>query len=725
MQDKINIEILRVTHLRGPNIWTYRPVIEAWVDIGNLENHPSNTIPGFYERLTALLPGLIEHECSPGVRGGFLQRLQEGTWAAHILEHVCLEMQNLAGMRTGFGKARSTSTPGIYKIAFRTRHEAVGRAALVAGRELLLSAIQDTPFDMAKTVEDLTDMVDDLCLGPSTAHIVDAATARRIPSIRLTTGNLVQLGYGNAQRRIWTAETDQTSAIAEEIASDKDLTKALLKSCGVPVPEGELVRSAEAAWEAAQEIGVPVVLKPYDGNHGRGVSLDLRTEADVHAAYELAFRKGDGSAVIVEKYIPGNEHRLLVVGKKMVAAAAGESLWVTGDGTHSIDELTDLQINTDPRRGSGEDSPLNALMPSKSGEIILELERAGFKPESVPEEGRKVLIQRNGNVKFDITDKVHPTIAAAAALAARVVGLDIAGVDMVLEDYTRPLNSQQGCVIEVNASPGLLAHIKPVNGTGQPVGRAIIDHLFGEGHDGRIPIVGITGTQHTGRIARLVSWLVHISGKQVGLACSEGLYLDGRQIDAADCAHWEAGERVLINRSVQAAVFENPGTMILGEGLAYDKCTVGVVTDVNWHEGLKHYDIQDAEQTYKVARTQVDVVLPSGTAVLNADDHQAVEMAELCDGKVIFYSLNADNPSIAAHRETGERVVLLQGDAIVLAQGAQIAASLPLSSLAPAKASRPEMVMAAVAAAWALNIPVELIGAGLRTFESAPKKTPY
>jgi cyanophycin synthetase len=725
MQDKINIEILRVTHLRGPNIWTYRPVIEAWVDIGDLESHPSNTIPGFYERLTALLPGLIEHECSPGVRGGFLQRLQEGTWAAHILEHVCLEMQNLAGMRTGFGKARSTSTPGIYKIAFRTRHEDVGRAALIAGRDLLLSAIQDTAFDMAKTVEDLTEMVDDLCLGPSTAHIVDAATARRIPHIRLTSGNLVQLGYGKAQRRIWTAETDQTSAIAEEIASDKDLTKALLKSCGVPVPEGELVRSAEAAWDAAQEVGVPVVLKPYDGNHGRGVSLDLRTEADVHAAYELAFRKGDGSAVIVEKYIPGNEHRLLVVGKKMVAAAAGESLWVTGDGTHNIDELTDLQINTDPRRGSGEDSPLNALMPSKSGEIILELERAGFTATSVPAAGQQVLIQRNGNVKFDVTDKVHPSIAAAAALAARVVGLDIAGVDMVMEDITKPLSSQLGAVIEVNASPGLLAHIKPSNGNGQPVGRAIIDHLFGEGHDGRIPIVGITGTQNTGRIARLVAWLVHISGKHVGLACSEGLYLDGRQIDAADCAHWDAGQRVLINRSVQAAVFENPGTMILGEGLAYDKCTVGVVTDVNWYEGLRHYDIQDDEQTYKVARTQVDVVLPSGTAVLNADDHQAVEMAELCDGKVIFYGLNADQPAIAAHREAGERVVVLQGDAIVLAHGAQIAASLPLSSLNPFKASKPEMVMAAVAAAWALNIPVELIGAGLRTFESSPKKTPY
>jgi cyanophycin synthetase len=725
MLDKINIDILRVTHLRGPNIWTYRPVIEAWVDIGELENHPSNTIAGFYERLTALLPGLIEHECSPGVRGGFLQRLQEGTWAAHILEHVCLEMQNLAGMRTGFGKARSTSTPGVYKIAFRTRHEEVGRAALEAGRALLLSAIQDTPFDMAKTVPDLLEMVDDLCLGPSTAHIVDAATARRIPHIRLTGGNLVQLGYGMAQRRIWTAETDQTSAIAEEIASDKDLTKSLLKSCGVPVPEGELVRSADAAWAEAQDIGVPVVLKPYDGNHGRGVSLDLRTEKEVRAAYELAFRKGNGSAVIVEKYIPGNEHRLLVVGKQVVAAAAGETLWVTGDGVHNIDQLTDLQINTDPRRGSGEDSPLNALMPSRSGEIMLELERAGFTAESIPQDGERVLIQRNGNVKFDVTAQVHPSIAAAAALAARVVGLDIAGVDMVMEDVTQPISVQRACVIEVNASPGLLAHIKPANGTGQPVGRAIIDHLFSASHDGRIPIVGITGTQNTGRIARLVAWLVHISGRHVGLACSEGLYLDGRQIDASNCAHWEAGQRVLINRSVQAAVFENPGSMILGEGLAYDKCTVGVVTDVAWHDGLKHFDILDDEQTYKVARTQVDVVLPSGTAVLNADDHQAVEMAELCDGRVIFYSLHADNATVAAHREAGERVVVLQGESIVLAQGAHLSASLPLASLKPAKASKPEMVMAAVAAAWALEIPVELIGAGLRTFESAPKKTPY
>ena len=427
-QKKINI--LRVNHLRGPNIWTYRAVIEAWVDIGALEDFPSNTLPGFYERLTGYLPSLIEHECSPGVRGGFLQRLQEGTWAAHILEHVCLELQNMAGMRTGFGKARQTSQTGVYKVAFRTRQEDVGRRALHLGRDLVEAAIHDTPFDAAQAVQELHDMVDALCLGPSTAHIVDAATARGIPQTRLTDGNLVQLGYGIAQRRIWTAETDQTSAIAEEIASDKDLTKSLLKACGVPVPEGELVQSADAAWQAAQSLGFPVVLKPYDGNHGRGVSLDLSTQAEVRAAYQLAHRKGGGS-VIVEKFIAGDEHRLLVVGKRVVAAARGDLLHVRGDGLSTIDQLANQQINNDPRRGRGEGSPLNVVVPSENAEVILELERVGLNPQSIPPADQRILIQRNGNVALDVTDQVHPSVAAAAALAARVVGLDIAGVDMV------------------------------------------------------------------------------------------------------------------------------------------------------------------------------------------------------------------------------------------------------------------------------------------------------
>ena len=725
MTDQKKIDILRVTYLRGPNIWTYRPVIEAWLDIGSLEDHPSNTLDGFYERLIGLLPSLIEHHCSPGVRGGFLQRVKDGTYAAHIVEHVTLELQNLAGMRTGFGKARQTSKHGVYKIAFRTRQEQVGREALVAARDLVVAAINGTPCDVASMVSHLRDQVDDLCLGPSTAHIVDAATERRIPSIRLTEGNLVQLGYGINQRRIWTAETDQTSAIAEEIASDKDLTKSLLKSCGVPVPEGELVKSAEQAWQAAQDIGVPVVLKPYDGNHGRGVSLNLCTQSDVEAAYALAHRKGNGSAVIVEKFISGNEHRMLVVGKHMVAAARGEAIWVTGDGLSNIDQLTDEQINSDPRRGTGEEFPLNALLPSQSGEIILELERAGLTPESIPAKDQRVLIQRNGNVAFDVTDLVHPSVAAAAALAARVVGLDIAGVDMVLEDVRKPMHQQRAAVIEVNASPGLLAHIKPADGEGRPVGKAIIEHLFKADRDGRIPIVGITGTQKTGRIARLVAWLAHISGKHVGLACSEGLYLDGRQVESKDCAHWDAGQRLLINRSVQAAVFENGSLTILTEGLAYDKCSVGVVTDVGWQESLLPFDILDAEQTFKVARTQVDVILPTGTAVLNAADPQVVELAELCDGKVIFYGMDANQAAMAEHQQAGEKVVFVRNDQIVLAHGITEIALLPLASLKPAKASQPEMVMAAVAAAWALGIPPELIGAGLRTFESNPRKTPY
>jgi cyanophycin synthetase len=725
MTDQKKIDILRVTHLRGPNIWTYRAVIEAWVDIGTLEDFPSNTIPGFYERLIGFLPSLVEHHCSPGVRGGFLQRVRDGTYAAHIVEHTTLELQNLAGMRTGFGKARQTSTRGVYKIAFRTRQEQVGRAALVAARDLVVAAINGTPYDVAATVSHLTEMVDDLCLGPSTSHIVDAATERRIPSIRLTEGNLVQLGYGINQRRIWTAETDQTSAIAEEIASDKDLTKSLLKACGVPVPQGELVKSAEQAWEAAQEIGLPVVLKPYDGNHGRGVSLNLRTQSDVEGAFALAYRKGGGSSVIVEQYIAGNEHRLLVVGKKVVAAACGETLWVVGDGVSTIDALADVQINSDPRRGKTEEFPLNTVTPSDSGEIILELERVGLTPKSVPAKDQKVLIQSNGNVAFDITDKLHPTVAAAAALAARVVGLDIAGVDMVLEDATKPMASQRAAVIEVNASPGLLAHIKPADGPGQPVGKAIIEHLFKLDSDGRIPIVGVTGTQKTGRIARLIAWLAHISGKHVGLACSEGLYLDGRQVEAKDCANWEAGQRLLINRSVQAAVFENGSQTILAEGLAYDKCTVGVVTDVGWQPSLEAFDILDAEQTFKVTRTQVDVILPSGTAVLNAADPQVVELAELCDGKVIFYGMDPHQNAMAEHRAAGEQVVFVRDDHIVLAHGPKEVALLPLASLKPAKASQPEMVMAAVAAAWALSIPPELIGAGLRTFESNPRKTPY
>jgi cyanophycin synthetase len=725
MTKKKDLGFLRVMHLRGPNIWTYRPVIEVVVDIGALEDFPSNTLPGLYERLVEWLPGLVVHRCGVGEHGGFLERLREGTWAGHILEHVVLELQNLAGMRTGFGKTRSTGETGIYKMAFRTRDEHVGRAALAAGRELLLAAIEDTPYDLAAQVAILKGLVDQHCLGPSTAHIVEAATERKIPSIRLTEGNLVQLGHGAAQRRIWTAETDRTSAIAESIASDKDLTKSLLKSCGVPVPEGSLVRSAEEAWEEAQDIGLPVVVKPYDGNHGRGVSLNLMTEADVVAAYHLASRKGDSKSVIVERYITGDEHRILVVGKQVVAAAKGESLWVTGDGKSNIIELVDSQINTDPRRGSGEDSPLNALAPEKGAEIILELERQGMTAWSVPQDGQKVLIQPNGNVAFDVTDKIHPSVAHAAALAARVVGLDIAGVDLVCEDISRPLEEQRGAIIEVNASPGLLSHLKPANGEARPVGTAIIAHLFEAEENGRIPIVGVTGTLGTSLISRLVGCLVNLTGIHVGVVSGQGMYLDQRQVVSGNCIKWDAGQRLLINRTLKTAVFESNARMILTEGLAYDKCQVGIVTDMEGIEELAEFYIRDADDMANVIRTQVDVILPHGVAVLNAANEAVVELAELCDGKVIFYAVDPDNDVLARHRAAGERTVFVRANYIVLAEGAEETALLPLVALKPATAKYPASVLAAVAAAWALDVAPELLAAGLRTFDATPKHSAH
>jgi cyanophycin synthetase len=718
MTKKKDIEVLRVTYLRGPNIWTYRPVIEAWLDIGELENFPSNLLPGLYERLTAILPGLIVHRCGVGEHGGFLERLRDGTYAGHILEHVVLELQNLAGMKTGFGKTREIyPDSGLYKMAFRTRQEEVGRAALAAGRDLLMAMIEDRPYDLDATVTRLTDMVESLCLGPSTANIVDAAGVRKIPHIRLTDGNLVQLGHGAAQRRIWTAETEHTSAIAEGIASDKDLTKTLISSCGVPVPEGQLVTSAAEAWEAAQDIGLPVVLKPYDGNHGRGVSLNLSNEADIAAAYELAAQQGDSSSVIVERFIVGDEHRLLVVGRRVVAAAAGESLWVTGDGRSTVLELCNSQINTDPRRGETEEFPLGRVKPDESGEIVLELRRQGMTHASVPDDGQKVLIQPNGNVAVDVTDKVHPQVAAMAALAARVVGLDIAGIDLVTSDITRPLEETGGAIIEVNASPGLLAHLKPAEGEPRNVGEAIVEHLFGAA-TGRMPVVGITGTHGTTMTAQLVAWLLQTSGKKTGLSCADGLFVNGRELPRDGLGEWDSGERLLINKSVEAAVFESSARLILSDGLVYDKCAVGIVTDVGGHDAVHEFYIDSDDKLYNVLRTQVDVVLPSGAAVLNAADAKVVEMADLCDGEVIFYGADEHLDAIAGHRRDGKRVVFQRHDCIVLASGGEEVCSLPLSPLVP-----PEAVLAAIAAVWALGLTPELIGAALRKYEAAQKKT--
>jgi cyanophycin synthetase len=718
-----DIKFLRMTHLKGPNIWTYRPVIEAWIDIGDLEDCPSNTLPGFNERLQAMLPGLVEHRCSVGERGGFLQRLAEGTWPGHIMEHVALELQNRAGMQTGFGKAREAGPRGIYKVVIRTRNETVSRAALQAARDLVMAAIENRPFPVKQVIADLTQMVDRLCIGPSTACIVDAAAERNIPAIRLNDGNLVQLGYGANQRRIWTAETDQTSAIAEGVSKDKDLTKSLLANCGVPVPEGRNVSSPAEAWEAAQDIGLPVCVKPVDGNHARGVSLELRTQAEVEAAYHLA--EAEGSDVLVERHILGDEHRLLVVGGKVIAANKGEVASVVGDGVHSVEQLIDIQINSDPRRGEEEDFPLDTIRLKDHTTAVLELQRQGLTGNSVPQKGREVLVMRTGNMAMDVTDQVHPDVAELAALAARIVGLDIAGVDLVAQDISKPMKAQGAAIVEVNAGPGLLMHLKPASGSARPVGQAIAAHLFAADSEPRIPVVGIIGQNSTTGTSHLIAWLLHLQGMQTGLSSAKGLFLGQRSLQNQSGMAWDSAQRLLINRSVQAAVFETTARHLLSEGLPYDRCQVGVITTMPKAEGLQDLYIQSDEQMPNVVRTQMDVVLPNGMAVLNADDPEVAHLAQYCDGEVTYFASSEDNPLIVQHRSENGRVVFWRKNHLVLAQGDQEIEALNRQLPAIDKLFKNQHlqcveVLAASAAAWALGIQTDLIRAGIKSFGQSP-----
>jgi cyanophycin synthetase len=449
------------------------------------------------------------------------------------------------------------------------------------------------------------------------------------------------------------------------------------------------------------------------------VSTDLNSQAEVEAAYVVA--AAEGSEVIVEKFIRGVEHRLLVIGGKLVAAARGEEALVVGDGKASVRELIDSQLNSDPRRGKAGEQPLEPIEVDKP-QVLLQLERQGYTPDAIPAADTRVVVVRNGNHSTDITHLVHPQNAATAVLAAKIIGLDIAGVDIVAEDITRPLAEQDGAIVEVNAGPSLLMHLKPAIGEAQPVGEAIVESLFPKLANGRIPVVGVSGSRGKTRVAGLVSRLLRLSGKYVGLACSNGVYANRRHLHTGNGANHDGGERILLNRSVTAAVIEQGPASILSEGLAYDRCDVGIVTNLAYDDDLAQYHIHDDDQLFTVLRTQVDVVLPSGTAVLNADDAKVAAMAELCDGEVIFFSLHADNDVVREHRSKGGRAVLVRDGRVVLAKSgdekslAELAA-IPLLA-ADSEGHESVGVLAAVAAAWALNIDIALLKSGALTFGS-------
>jgi cyanophycin synthetase len=693
------MEIRKVFGLNGPNIWANSPVLEAWVDLGHFEELPTDKLPGFTERLLAVLPSLIEHRCSVGERGGFLQRLQTGTWLGHVLEHVTLELQTLTHAPSGFGRARETPVRGVYKVIVKCEDTRFAEHCMRSARELIMATVASEPFALDATLARLRDLADKLCLGPSTRAIVQAARERGIPFIRLTEGNLMQLGYGKAQRRIWTAETDRTSAVAEGIAQDKELTRKLLSAAGVPVPAGRAVKDVDDAWLATQELAEPVVIKPVDANHGRGVSIRLDQEAEVRSAFERAALEGSG--VVVERFIPGTQHRVLVVGEQVVAAASGKADELDGDGASTIRQLIE-QANRDPRRGEGSAQLLSTL---RLNDLALDLLRQqGFTPESVPRAGESVLIQYHGDLTVDETDQLHPDVAATCVLAAQTVGLDIAGIDLVAGDLALPLGEQGGAVIEVNASPGLVAHLKPLSGKPRPVGEAIVNQLFAAGSTGRVPVVVVSGTEQRGRVAQLVAQWLGQQGFAVARADGTGLHLGARQLVPGPCADSSGARRALMNPAATVVVLEASERSTLEEGLGFDRCQVAIVTSARGAEALARPGVDELVTVEKALRAPVDVVTPDGWAVLNATEPAVLAMAAHCKGEVILFGGAREQSPVLEHVDGGGAALVRLGSQLIWWSNRRAAPGIELGNAAEsAEASLVEPRMAAAATVLALG----------------------
>ncbi len=723
------MEFRKVLALRGPNVWSNSPVLEAWVDLGELDR-PSTDFPGFSDRLMAWMPTMIEHRCSIGERGGFFQRLRQGTYPGHILEHVTLELQTLAGSEVGFGRARETSAAGVYRVVVEYLEETLARRCLAVGRELVLAAIFDRPFDVKGEVQKLRELAEEVLLGPSTNALVEAARNRGIPARRLNTNRLVQLGQGSRQRRIQAAETDRTGAIAEEIAQDKELTRMLLAAVGVPVPEGRPVADADDAWEAAVEIGSPVVVKPRDGNQGRGVATNLTTPEQVTAAYRAALEESHGKQVVVERFAAGHDYRLLVVAGRVVAAARREPAQVLGDGAHTVHELIDI-VNADRRRG---DHHATVLSKIKLDPVSLAvLAEQGLAPDSVPAAGAIVLIRRNGNLStggtaIDVTERVHPQVAARAIEAAAVIGLDIAGVDIVAADISRPLDEQGGVVVEVNAAPGLRMHLQPSVGISRPVGEAIVATLFPEGDEGRIPVCAVTGVNGKTTTTRFITHILKGTGVRVGMTCTDGIFIDGRRIDRGDCSGPRSAGAVLLNPAVDAAVLETARGGILREGLAFDRCDVAVVTNIGDGDHLGLGEIDTPEALAKVKRCIVDVVPPAGMAVLNATDPLVVGMEPHCAGGIFYFAIDGNHPVMVRHRATGGKAIFVRHNQVVVAEGEREEVLLSLDrvplTLGGKIAFQVENTLAAVAAALSLKVPAEVIRSRVESFAADMEKVP-
>src|SRR5215204_4661824 len=729
------IEIRATKTYRGPSIWARAPVIHLSLDIGELEDRPTNTIPGFYERLTELIPSLYDHECSLGHPGGFLERLREGTLAGHVVEHVALELQNLAGVEVNRGKTRGTDKPGVYDVVYAYTQEDVGLAAGKLAVRLINHLIHDSEpeFDFVRELEEgIIRLAEQFAYGPSTAAIVAAAEREGIPVLRLHPGrSLVQLGHGCHQQRIWATVTSATSDIADAIAGDKDLTNSLLENVGIPAPRGEIARTVEEAIAVAARVGYLVVLKPLDGNHGRGVCLDLGDEAEVRAGFAVAASESRDGRIVVERYLTGKDYRILVVDKRVVAERVPAH--VVGDGVSTVGELVEI-ANADPRRGVGHEKVLTRI---PLNERTLEtLARQGLALDSVPEAGQHVRLQQTGNMStggtsIDRTDEIHPVNSEIARQAAMIIGLDVAGVDMIAPDIARSVRETGGGIVEVNAGPGLRMHTHPTEGHPRRVGRAIVDMLFPNGGSARIPIVAVTGTNGKTTTTRMIAHIMRAAGQHVGMTTTDGVYIDATQIAAGDMAGPSSAQMVLKNPAVDFAVLETARGGIVRSGLGFDRCDVAVVTNVSSdHLGLG--GVATLEELARVKAVVPQAVFQDGASVLNADNEWTVRMAELARGEIVFFSMNEENPVIRDHRrERGRAVVLRQtpaGEMLTLLEDKE-ETSLLLASEIPATLggrirANVANALAAAAAAVARDVQLECIRDALREFTTDFAQTP-
>ena len=726
---KADLRIVREQIYRGPNYWSYRPAINLTVDLGSLEDWPSHRVVGFTDRLLELIPGLRDHTCSLGYAGGFVERLRDGTWLGHVVEHIAIALQVLTGTDERRGKTRGTGQPGHYHVIYGYSDERVGLDAGRLAVRLVNHLVENDPrFDFNREVEALVRLANRSAFGPSTQALIDEAVSRDIPYMRLDDHSFVQLGQGVHQQRIRATVTSKTSSLGVDTAADKQLTNQLLRSVGLPAPEGEAVNDPEAAAQAAADIGFPVVVKPLDGNHGRGVSMGLQDAAAIRRAFAIAADQSRSGTVLVEREVQGRDYRALVVGGRLVAIAERVPAHVVGDGARSIRQLVDA-TNADPRRGLGHEKVLTRIVVDASTVDLLGAQ--GYGVDDVPSVGVKVQLactsnMSTGGTSIDCTTQAHPENIEIAEQAAEVVGVDVAGIDIIAPDISESIRDVGGGIIEVNAGPGFRMHTHPTVGDPQYVAKPVLDLLFPSGSTSRIPIIAVTGTNGKTTTTRMLTHIFKTMGHKVGMTSTDGVYIDQRRIVKVDASGPRSARMVLQNPRVDFAVFEVARGGILREGLGYERNDVAVVLNIAPdHLGLEGIDT--LEKLARVKQVIVEAVPRDGTAVLNADDPLVAEMERACSGSTVFFTMNPDSELIESHcRRDGRAIVLQQsdlGEAIVLRHGSRQMHIVWANQIPATFGGRARMntanAMAAAGAALAAGASLQDVRHGLRTFDTS------